>query len=228
VLVVGSDSLATLPVPRASDHRLTLDMRFRQQEGGLEARLDAEATGFADYALRMASRGAGPRESVLGRTLRPVEGHFALRQQSHTPAADLEQAFAWHGEGTMVGLDRPVLGTDRRLLSAPFWLPREWDQALDDRRGPLFVGEGYPLELIEQVEFETLVSGSAALPPSLRRDSGPLRWTIAWSSETGRVRARLELFLDTGELDLAGTHAFQAGLRLLYEDLAAGAVVGSP
>src|SRR5207248_6303245 len=112
----------------------------------------------------------------------------------------------------------------------PFWVPKEWDLALQQRRTPLFLNQGYPMTLEEQFEM-TLPAGAQteSLPPLCENREGPLRWRIDWiQPETGRLVARLRAELIRGELSLAETAAFQKQLAALVTRLSAAVLLSWP
>src|SRR5713226_9446155 len=69
------------------------------------------------------------------------------------------------------------------LLHSPFWLPKEWDLALHQRKGALFLNEGYPLTLDEEFAFELPTKVQVfELPGLAENDQEPLRWRIEWAN----------------------------------------------
>ena len=232
VLVVGDGpaGLTALPSPDPADHVLRLSGQVEVAGDAARASLEARASGFADYALRTAARAAGaPRgsEPVLGLLLRPSTGVFALTAQEQSAVTALEEPFVWKGRGSLHGLVSRVAGTDRSVLRAPFWLPREWDVALNARRSPLFLNQGYPLTLEEEIEVRLPAdAGTAALPAPRENTAGPLRWSTRWTAPSGgMLRARLDARLSSGELSLEETSAFQQQLGALLDALTEGPAV---
>jgi hypothetical protein len=235
VLVVGEGpaALTLLPKPDPADHALRIAGRVEAAGDPARASFEARTSGFADYALRAAARTAGaPRaaEPVLAETLRLAAGAFALATQEQGAVTALDEAFSWKGEGSLHGLAARLPGTDRSVLRAPFWLPREWDQALHARRSPLFLNQGYPLTLEEEIEIRLPAgSGPPAVPAPRQNAEGPLRWSVGWTTAApGTVRARLEVRLSSGELSLPETAAFQKQLQALLAALAEGPTVVLP
>ena len=233
VLVVGDGpaALTALPRPDPADHVLRLSGQVSLAgDAALPASFEARTSGFADYALRAAARASGaPRaaQPILGQMLRLSSGVFALTKQEQSPVTALEEPFVWKGEGSVHGLVSRVAGTDSSVLRAPFWLPREWDLALDARRSSLFLNQGYPLTLEEEIDLRLPKDAEApTLPASRESASLPLRWTTRWTAPApGVVRARLELRLASGELSLDETVAFQKQLGTLQQALAEGALL---
>lgn len=228
VLVVDGQStgLLELPPPRASDHRLVVRGTLAVEQGGA-ASLELEAHGFADYALRQAARetaGHGSTRPVITEAFRPVAGAFALSSQTHAPPAALDRAFTWRAEGSFSGLvSQAAPGT--HVVRAPFWLPREWESALHERRTALFLNQGYPLQLEERFEISLPAAGSVRLPPLQASQEAPLRYRLEWSQPAAdRVLASLQLELTSGELTAAETRSFQSQLRSLSAALAQGSV----
>ena len=96
--------------------------------------------------------------------------------------------------------------------------------ALHARRSPLFLNQGYPLTLEEEIELRLPPGIGEATLPTLRESvPGPLRWSARWTAPSaGTVRARLEVRLASGELTLEETRAFQKQLAALFGALAEG------
>ena len=202
--------------------------RSRAARGARPSTLEVHARGFSDYALRQVARqsaGQGATSPLLAGELRPWAGRFGLRAQRHTAVAALDEDFTWRGEGTWSGLSSDA-ADGRTALRAPFWLPEEWDVALHARRTPLFLNQGYPLELEERLHLE-LPPGARvlALPPPAAGIEPPLAWRVEWSAPPeGGLLAELRAELADGELSGAQTRAFQEQLRALTDALAQAAV----
>lgn len=115
-------------------------------------------------------------------------------------------------------------------LHAPFWLPREWDQALHRRATPLFLNQGYPLTLDE--EFELMLPAQAksqALPSVCTDTQPPLHWRIEWASVGhDKLAARFHAELARGELSPEETLRFQEQLRHLLAALGVDASLSVP
>jgi len=190
---------------------------------------------------------------LLAARFRPASGAFALDKQSATSAAALDENFTWHAEGTFVGLaslmdsglakgtsegskaqEESSLSTDHlpgtknspvTLLHAPFWLPREWDLALNRRKAALFLNEGYPLTLDE--EFELVLPAKSRLldlPPVSEKREGPLRWRIEWKQRGERsLTALFHAELASGETSARETPALQQALRELFAGMSSSA-----
>ncbi|HEX3799352.1 MAG TPA: DUF3857 domain-containing protein [Verrucomicrobiae bacterium] len=228
VLVVDSTTagLTQLPEPTPSAHQLLLHAQIDCANVSLTGQpvtLKATANGFPDYALRAAAqdnRGHKNMLPLLAVHYRPIAGAFGLTKQNHTPAAALGQTFEWEAEGNYVGI--VSIAENQARLRAPFWLPKEWDVALDARQTPLFLHQGYPLSLDEDFEFTLPASASAIrFPNDLEGTSPLLPWKIAWQHNDGNsIHAKFHIELNHGELTLAETTALQAELRKLFSALA--------
>ena len=233
VLDGKSHSLTQLPPPTPNAHQLKIHARVNLSGGADDSPvvLDATASGFPDYELRSAAQHIKPgntTQPLLATTFRPASGAFGLEKQNHSPVSTLTDDFTWQAEGAFSGILFTM--ADKRRLRAPFWLPREWDAALNRRKTPLFLNQGYPLLLDEEFEF-SLPSNSReiTLPPATENSSGPLAWKIAWD-KTGdaAVTARLRVELAGGELSALETPAFQKQLRELLSALGAEAAFALP
>jgi len=201
----------------------------------LPVSLDATASGYPDYELRATARETkehGISPPLLAARFRPAAGSFALEEQNASSPAALEENFFWHAEGALVGLSStPALqhSNTPTLLHSPFWLPKEWDLALHQRKGALFLNEGYPLTLDEEFAFELPTKVQVfELPGLAENDQEPLRWRIEWANGSGTLTARFTAELARGELSLAETSRFQMQLRALMFALAASAGVSLP
>lgn len=227
VLVVDGEAsrLDQLPVPEPGAHRLAITAAVQVDAAG-QARggLSLEASGYADYALRAAARdtaGVGTRP-VLAQDYRPAGGVFSMASQAHSGATALEDDFRWRAEGSWSGLVS-TLPEGRRLVRAPFWLPREWDAALHPRRSPLFLNQGYPLTLVQQISIGLPAgAGRVALPPRRARGTGPLRYRLEWKAGATVLEASLRVELTVAEIDAPGTAEFQAALSELLRAVAEG------
>ena len=228
VLDGKSHSLTQLPLPSPNAHQLKIRARVNLS-GGADASpvvLDATASGFPDYELRSAAQAIKPgntTQPLLAAAFRPASGAFGLEKQSHSPVSTLSDDFTWQAEGAFSGI--LFAAADQRRLRAPFWLPREWDAALNRRKTPLFLNQGYPLLLDEEFEFALPPNArEITLPPAAENSSGPLAWKIAWDKTGGAaLTARLRIELAGGELSAPDTPAFQKQLRQLLSTLGAEA-----
>jgi hypothetical protein len=192
----------------------------------LPVKLTATAMGYPDYELRTMAREAKEHAftlPLLAAKYRPAAGAFALESQSATSVAALDEDFTWRAAGACVGLFSRVVGGG--LLRAPFWLPKEWDLALNRRKAALYLNQGYPLTLEEEFEFALPPKAPAAVLPGVRENSAaPLRWRVEWAKlGDDKVVARLHAELAQGELTVAETPVMQRQLRELLAALAAGA-----
>jgi len=228
VLVVeeGSKGLTELPAPAPSAHKIWLKERI---EKGAPDRwvsaLEVKSTGYADYELRWAARAAAGEPTtrpVLSEAYRPVAGLFEMQRQSHTPTSDLERDFAWNADGAWAGLAGSV--TASQIVRAPFWMPREWETAIHKRRLPLYLNQGYPLAMDQEIQIRLPPGASRVLVPASQADEkGPLRWRVDWLYQGGdKVTAHLVAELSRGELSWEETVAFQSQLAALMGTLGEG------
>jgi hypothetical protein len=190
--------------------------------------MEVTTLGYPDYELRAAAREMKRSTvPVLTAKFQPAAGVFELEQQSFTPVSALSENFAWSAEGKCVGLLSATGGKGQ--LRAPFWLPREWELALHRRKSALFLNQGYPLRLDEEIELSLPATAQQVLlPAAVENPSEPLRWQVEWSKSGDKVIARLRVELARGELSLADTPALQKQLRELLSALAAGASFALP
>jgi hypothetical protein len=202
--------------------------------GGFDAlptTFEIVATGYPDYELRESSRAAKEHAGAvpfLSHRYRISSGSFALQKQRATSVAALDQDFTWQAQGDLVGPLSYLPGksdnsahepsnTQLAVLRPSFWLPREWDLALNQRKSALFLNQGYPLTIDEQLEFALpLRSRVNALPRAAASTQGPLKWNIKWSKPSdSKLRVTLNAELSTGELSNAETASLQQLLRAL-------------
>jgi hypothetical protein len=218
VLVIGGGHLEQLPAPDPAAHRLQLKASVPLSMD--PARIEVTSHGFVDYALRLAAEGAGKRP-ILGSSYHPTAGSFAQLRQDHSSAADLGSEFSLTASGRFAGLVSHLGEGD--LVRAPFWIPDEWEGALDARTAPLFLNEGYPLVLEERVDLG-LPAGARALrlPPIQESTAPPLRYRLEWSGGPSGGTAALRVELTTGDLGTDLTTSFQEQLRGLLAALAQG------
>ncbi|PWU20386.1 MAG: hypothetical protein C5B50_04150 [Verrucomicrobia bacterium] len=226
----GKSGLTQLPVPDAKDHVLKLRGRVNCSAPGatLPMSLEATATGFPDYELRAAARGAKEQNAsvpLLAAKFRPAAGTFALEDQRATPVSNLDEDFRWDADGQSVGL---CWSDDRTwLLHSPFWLPKQWDQALHHRKSALFLNDGYPLTLEQEFDFE-LPPGTQikTLPAAAESKAQPFRWRIEWKKSGALgLTAHFNVELERGELSQSETPLFQQQLRELLGAMAANVVI---
>ena len=192
---------------------------------------EARAQGYPDYQLRSLARQEQHSRStvpLLATAYRPVAGAFALERQQAGAVSALDQDFTWQAAGQAVGCS--TLSGGNWLLRAPFWLPREWDLALNERRGPLYLNQGYPLRVEEELEFRLPPRAQpVVLPGVMENQAAPLRWRIEWTkSGPDKVTARLRAELARGELSPADTPILQQQLGELLSALANCAAVSLP
>ena len=187
--------------------------------------------GYPDYELRSAAREAKEYWAslpLLSARFRPVAGSFALEKQSATAVSALDENFAWQAEGMCLGTSAMTDGKWR--LQAPFWLPKEWDLALHRRKAPLFLNQGYPLTLEEEIEFALPSRAQPlALPGVVENKAEPLSWRIEWrKSDDDKLTAHFHAELARGELSPSDTSILQQQLRELLGALAEGVTVSPP
>ncbi|HSF41153.1 MAG TPA: DUF3857 domain-containing protein [Thermoanaerobaculia bacterium] len=228
VLVVdgASRGLVELPAPDPANHKVTLRTRLAETpDGNFSGSVEVKSSGYADYALRALARQGVAARPVFAWEYRPAAGVFEMAGQTHTPPAALDRDFEWRADGAWAGL-AAALPTGGRLLRAPFWLPAEWSEALHARRSPLYLNEGYPLTLDEEVEIAVAPGRKlAALPPVREGGGGPLAWKVEWVKSGPRTAtARLRVELRSGELDSGQTVQFQRELRALLGALGEGGI----
>ena len=235
VLVIDGKSaaLTRLPLPEPGDHRFKLRARIdcRDPEEAPAGRLSVSTAGFSDYQLRFAARALRESDSsapLLGGHFQPVAGAFALENQHFTAISALGENFEWQGEGKCVGICSRA--ENKWTLRAPFWLPKEWSVALHHRNSPLFLNQGYPIILEEEIELALPKSAQQIRLPSPRHNpTQPLRWKIDWVTATeGKLTGRLEVELAQGELSRSETPVFQEQLRSLMSALAGNIGFSAP
>jgi hypothetical protein len=248
VLVIAerTNSLSQLPAPDPVRHKLTIRGEIDCSHGvdALPASFEVVALGYSDYELRESAREAKEHAGAvpfLSARYRFGGGSFALEKQTATPVTALDQDFAWHAQGSVVGAlsylphesansdhaTRPTSAGQHAILRPSFWLPKEWDLALNHRKSALFLNQGYPLTLDEELDF-ALPSQShiAGLPDPAGSAQGPLKWKVEWTKpgDTG-LRATLRAELSKGELSVAETASLQHQLRALFAAVNAGATL---
>jgi len=230
VLVVDGHTtkLTQLPAAAPNQHHLQIhgELRWVESSDVLTTKLSSTASGFPDYELRTAARAAKEHRAavaLLAAKFRPVAGSFAVEQQSATSPSALAENFSWQAQGTWVGLC--ASGDSHYALHSPFWLPKEWDLALNQRQQPLFLNEGYPLTLDEDFEFVLPGSiGAIELPPLRASEEGSLRWRVEWARiGDDKLVARFHALLARGELSESETGAVQQQLRGLLSTLGSDA-----
>ena len=230
VLVIDgrATALTQLPEPDPQQHHLRIAGELQAAEAAetWAGTLTAQAHGYPDYELREVARETKEHHRaapLLAARFRPVNGSFALESQTASSVSAMTEDFAWHAQGSFVGLSS--LASGESLLRAPVWLPREWDAALHRRLSPLFLNQGYPLTLDEQ--FTMILSPSSStreLPRAQESKEGPLRWSVEWTKVSdGKLVSHVQAQLVRGELSLAETTAFQQQLRSLMIALSANA-----
>lgn len=221
-LVIDGKSTAPteLPSPAAKDHRLALrtEVKLGSGSGTASVRIHATAAGFPDYELRsvaQAIKGRRPNVPLLAARFHLVGSAFSLSKQRFTSVAALDEDFTWDAEGDFVGLVARDEG--KRTLRAPFWLPADWNLALHPRTTPLFLHQGYPLMLQEEIQVELPAGAEQIALPRVKENShGPLAWKVEWKHvDDGRVQARLHAELAHGELAIPAVPHFQQQLSEL-------------
>lgn len=233
VLVIDDKAIALtlLPLPPVNQHQLKVRAQVKCPAAPGAAwpiTLAVTTLGYPDYELRAAvlqtKRSMVP---VLTAQFHPTAGVFELEQQRFTPVSTLSENFTWQAEGKCVGLVAATGGKGQ--LRAPFWLPREWEQALHRRKSALFLNQGYPLRLDEEIEFSLPAPAQPVLlPGTVENTREPLRWKVEWSRGGDAITSRLRVELDRGEVSMADTPTLQQQLRELLSALAAGANIAFP
>src|SRR5690242_14836047 len=121
----------------------------------MPAKLKATAHGYPDYEMRETAQQTKERRAsvpLLAARFRPAVGAFALESQSASSVSALDEDFSWRAEGAFIGINSAKgEGSNSFFLHAPFWLPKEWDMALHHRKSGLFLNQGYPLTLEEEI-----------------------------------------------------------------------------
>ncbi len=224
VLVIDgkTTSLTTLPTPAADSRGMSIKdtVNIASASEPAECAIDVETSGYTDYQLRAAAMQVSPHkttEPVLAAQYRPVCGLLEMARQNFTSISDVNQPFAWKARGRWSGLVTATPDRGRSLLRAPFWLPSEWQAALTPRKSPLFLNEGYPLTLDQQIDFTLPDGAGAELPQAQKSDTGPLRWQIEWTkAAANKITAHFRLELESGEISADDTAKFQKQLDALY------------
>ena len=168
VIALGTNHLVQLPSSQPQDHQLKLhgEIICTNLSEPFPASFSAVGIGYPDYELRQAAREIKERRGslpLLAARFQPVAGSFALENQSYTAVSSLDENFTWRAQGQCLGLCSVAVG--HATLQTTVWLPREWETALHHRRSPLYLNQGYPLRLEEEIEFSLLAtSRSVALP----------------------------------------------------------------
>jgi hypothetical protein len=230
VLVIDgrADQLVTLPQGQPKDHALRVTIELGDVTDPTSAVMDihAQASGYADYALRANARRMRKRISVplLSGALRLVNGSFALQEQQFTSPSDLEHDFQVDAGGIAIGICQ--LNALSGFIRSPLFVPSEWSLALHTRSQQLFLNDGYPLLLSEQADVKLPSGARVELPSAAKNDNGPLRWSLAWSKPTDEsMMVKLDCELTKGELSMAETSQFQQQLRELFTALSRPAIV---
>jgi hypothetical protein len=235
VLVIDGQttSLTKLPLPDPRDHQLAIRGQIDASvpPEAFPMKLATTAKGYPDYELRETARETrehGVSLPLLGAKLRPAAGSFALEKQVSSSVAALDENFTVRMEGAWVGGSSEAAGT--RMLRQPFWVPKEFDLALNRRNAGLFLNQGYPLILDEEFEI-TLPHGAqpSPLPGVLENKAEPLHWEIEWTKvNDDKLAARLRVELPRGEFAPAETPALQNQLREFLSALAGGISISTP
>jgi len=204
----------------------------------LPATFEAGAVGYPGYELRESAREVKEHASAvpfLSARYRLSAGSFALEMQTASSVAALDQDFTWRAQGSLIGAcssllnestnsDRATHNTQHASIRPSFWLPKEWDLALHKRKSALFLNQGYPLTLDEQLDL-TLPSGAqvVGLPGPAGGAQGPLKWKLEWTKVGNtKLRVVLRAELSRGELSAAETSSLQRELRALITAANAG------
>jgi hypothetical protein len=240
VLVIGTNvtGLTQLPTPRGADHSLTIHGQLdcsiltNTLSEAVPTKLSVSASGYPDYLLRQTSQELRGRSGVplLAIKFAPLSGVFAAENESGSSVSALASNFTWSADGSWLGL---VSGAPTNMtIRAPIWLPKEWELALNRRKQPLFLNEGYPLRLEEEFEMTVPPRGdSSGLCPPMESTGSPLRWRVVWTRVSDdKLLVRLQAELAKGDLSEADTRLFQQQLRGLLSAAGQGAnlVISKP
>jgi hypothetical protein len=226
-------ALTPLPSPSLQEHQLKLhaELTWPEPKAPFPTSVSAIASGYVDYALRTAGRDIkelGQSVPLLHARFRPSCGAFSLEKQTATAISALDENFTWQADGGWHGL--AARKENQWTLLAPFWLPKEWDQALHRRTSPLFLNQGYPLSLEQEIEFSLPPGGEpVGLPGVEENKADPLRWRVQWTRMAdGKLKTSFRAELLRGELDSAESPLFQKQFSQLLEALAASARISVP
>jgi hypothetical protein len=226
----ATNALTQLPAADPRDHVLKLrgEVDCSGPTDALPTKLNVTASGYPDYELRTVARESkehGYTVPLLVAKLRPAAGSFAMDSQKASSVAALNEDFTWQATGTFVGLCSTASGN--RWVRAPFWLPREWDLALNRRKAALYLNQGYPLTLDQEYELMLPAGAKPTVLPGVREnDTGLLHWRVEWTNlGDNKLRARFHAELERGELTLAETTGLQKQMRELMAALTEGAVL---
>ncbi|MEZ0297122.1 MAG: transglutaminase domain-containing protein [Candidatus Methylacidiphilales bacterium] len=243
VLVIDGKTMTrldTLPSPQPANQ--VVELRIVTGPVDLGASTDAAATspatlelktqGIVDYLMRSSARRSSDSNTPdLWDVLRPANAAFSLATQKHTPALKLDAPFTWSATGRFGAITTriPALpvtasglpGAPATLLRAPILLP-EWGEALHDRTTPLFLNEGFPLTIRQESSVKlTRVPSSLMLPALIKSEAPPLKYSIEWKRPSpDTVVAQINVELETGEMSMAQTLAFQTQYRALLQAVA--------
>jgi hypothetical protein len=237
VLVVDEkvDSLTTLPVSPAADHRLTLETDVTWPDSGTReasVHIQANGTGFADYLLRAAAQAAGPHQvlPLLAAEFSTTGGTFTPAHQENTPVENLDETFTWKADGSWDGLLSRLPQSSTELFRLPAWTPREWTVAALPRSNPLHLNQGYPMEMLQTWRIHLPVGARGVKLPVTQSDPGPeLNWKLSWKSiADSEITAQLEMTLAQADLDQKETRDFQSTCHRLEEALEDGPSFQTP
>ena len=228
VLVIDgkSNALTQLPSSTPSEHRFALRAQVdcADLSVDLPVTLSVSTAGFPDYALRSAARQLKDHKTtvpLLAAHFQPAAGVFGLEKQTFTSVSALGEDFEWHAEGACIAIHSRSDG--KWTLRAPFWLPKEWNLALHQRKTALFLNQGYPVTLDEEFTFTLPEKAPQLILPAVRENTeAPLHWKIDWAKMDRTIIARLHVELARGGLSSSETPALQPQLRALFTSLAAG------
>jgi hypothetical protein len=244
VIAEGTNSLTQLPAPEPSRHKLSVraEINCSSSAEAMPVTFDAVALGYADYELRESARDAKQRAGAvpfLSARYRLSGGSFALEKQTATSVAALDQDFMWHAQGTLIGSLSHLPESGRAdgartgqtaLLRSTFWLPKEWELALNHRNSALLLNGGYPLTLDEEIDF-TLPPRSkvSALPGPAENSEPPLKWKLEWKKYgDAKLRAILHAELSHGELSATEIASLQRQLRSLMSAIGSESAFSHP
>lgn len=232
VLIIDgeSNSLTPLAMPKPGQHRMVIHGKVGAPDlnGSCSIALTATGSGSADYQLRNEAhetRDHARSMPLLELRYRPVSGSFALEHQSTSLVPDMDRDFLWQGDGSCIGL--AYVRGNQYTLHSPFWLPREWEIALNPRHRPLYLNDGYPLALEEEFEIDLPKQGEThELPGEAGNQQEPLCWHLAWTrAGQDKLVGHLRAELAQGEMSPAQSTKFQRQVRNMLAALASDAQV---
>lgn len=216
VLVIedGTNGLETLPIGKMEEHKLRLVQRVDLSQTPTEVQCEGTATGIFDYEARATSRMVAAKRlkiSILSSIVEPRVGTFRLAHQKATAVDALSQPFDWNISGSYSGLIAELPGHAGRILNAPFLLPAQWSELEQTRTRSLYIQQGYPGELEQQIIFRLPPdSGTVLIPEAAGTEDGPLRWRVVWRQTSGSsLEVNCWIAWPDGEMNRSQTELFE-------------------